>query len=285
MGESLSLAGWDQAALLQHGLVGSGRCEDDNVWAASWEVRGPTASDPAHGAGVLQVMGSEAGRDASGDGSADQGRVGGLAEPGRLAGGDHIHDAFVAHRDIQDRLAAQRHTARCLAGAVLTAGWPAQQSHAGGTTGVSAAHGRATESRAGWLAGTGHTANLLAGTGHTASRLAARRAASVTHGGVRLGGVGTEDRAGLEAPSPGYLLYLGCGVLAMRDWVSSWLLPAVFPPPPPEGLFLEPPAAVTQFRKLPQLEADGDPVALGFLELEPGSDGKGPSGQDWAPTW
>ena len=57
MGESLSLAGWDQAALLQHGLVGSGRCEDDNVWAASWEVRGPTASDPAHGAGVLQVDG------------------------------------------------------------------------------------------------------------------------------------------------------------------------------------------------------------------------------------
>ena len=43
MGESLSLAGWDQLGLLQHGLVGSGRCEDDNVGASSWEVREPTA--------------------------------------------------------------------------------------------------------------------------------------------------------------------------------------------------------------------------------------------------
>ena len=71
----------------------------------------------------------------------------------------------------------------------------------------------------------------------------------------------------------------------MRHQVSSSWLPAVFPSPPPEGLFLEPPAAVTQFRKLPQLEADGDPVALGFLKSEPGLDGEGPSGQDWAPTW
>ena len=230
-------------------------------------------------------MGSEAGKDAVGDRSADQGRAGGLAEPGRVTGGDHIYDALVAHGDIQYRLAAQRHAAGCLAGAghranILagsghTAGWPAQQSHMGGTTGVSAAQGRATQSRAG----------RLAGTGHTASRLAAHRAGGVTHDGVRLGGVGTEDRAGLEAPSPGCLLYPGCGVLAMRHRVSSWWPPAVFPPPPPEGLFLELLVAVTQFRKLPQLEADGDPVALGFLESEPGLDGEGPSGQDWAPTW
>ena len=264
MGESLSLAGWDQVSLLQHGLVGSGRCEDNNVWASSWEVREPTASDRAHGAGVLQVMGSEAGRDAAGDGSADQGRAGGLAEPGRLTGGDHTHDALVAHGDIQYSLAAQRHTANVLAGVghranILagtghTAGWLAQQGHMGGTTGVLAAQGRATESRAG----------RLAGTGHIASRLAAHRAGGVTHDGVRLGGVGTKDRAGLEAPSPGCLLYLGRGILAMRHQVSFSWLPAVFPPPPPEGLFLEPPAAVTQFRKLPQLEADGDPVAWDF---------------------
>ena len=248
-----------------------------------------------HGAGVLQVMGSEAGKDASGDGSADQGRAGGLAERGRLAGRDHIHNVLVAHGDIQDRFAAHRHTAGCLAGAghtanvlagaghtanvlagaghrtsVLagtghTAGWPAQQSHVGSTTGVSAAQGRATDSRAG----------QQTGTGHTASRLAAHRAAGVTHVGVRLGGVGTEDRTDLEAPSPGCVLYLGRGVLASRDWVSSLWPPVVFPPPPGKGLFLGLLVAVTQFRKLPQLEADGDPVALGFLK----------SGQEWAPTW
>ena len=238
-----------------------------------------------HGAGVLQVMGSEAGNDASGDGSADQGRAGGLAEHGRLAGGDHIHNALLAHADIQDRFAAHRHTAGCLAGAghtanvlagaghrtsVLagtghTAGWLAQQSHVGRTTGVSAAQSRATGSRAG----------QLAGTGHTASRLAAHRAAGVTHVGVRLGGVGTEDRTDLEAPSPGCVLYLGRGVLASRDWVSSLWPPVVFPSPPGKGLFLGLLVAVTQFRKLPQLEADGDPVALGFLK----------SGQEWAPTW
>ena len=43
MGESLSLAGWDQAALLPHNLIGSGRCEEDDVWAALWEVREPAA--------------------------------------------------------------------------------------------------------------------------------------------------------------------------------------------------------------------------------------------------
>ena len=159
MGESLSLAGWDQAALLPHNLIGSGRCEEDDVWAALWEVREPAASDPPHRGGVLQVMGSEAGRDAAGDGSADQGRAGGLAEPGRLTGGDHTHDALVAHGDIQYSLAAQRHTANVLAGVghranILagtghTAGWLAQQGHMGGTTGVLAAQGRATESRAG----------------------------------------------------------------------------------------------------------------------------------------
>ena len=218
-------------------------------------------------------MGSEAGKDAVGDRSADQGRAGGLAEPGRLTGGDHIYDALVAHEDIQYRLAAQRHAAGCLAGSGHTAGWPAQQSHMGGTTGVSAAQGRATQSRAG----------RLAGTGHTASRLAAHRAGGVTHDGVRLGGVGTEDRAGLEAPSPGCLLYPGCGVLAMRHRVSSSWPPAVFPPPPPEGLFLELLVAVTQFRKLPQPEADGGPVALGFLESEPGLDGEGPSARTGPP--
>ena len=179
MGESLSLAGWDQAALLPHNLIGSGRCEEDDVWAALWEVREPAASDPPHRGWVLQVMGSEAGRDAAGVRSADHSRAGGLAAPRRLAEGDHIHDVLAMHRDIQDRLAAQRHTAGCLAGAghtanVLegagcTAGRPAQHSHAGGTTGAPTAQSGATDSRAGRLAGAGHTANLLAGAGHTAS--------------------------------------------------------------------------------------------------------------------
>ena len=79
-------------------------------------VREPAASDPTHGGGVLKVMGSEAGREAAGVGSADQSRAGELAAPRRLAGGDHIHDVLAMHRDIQDRLAAQRHTAGCLAG-------------------------------------------------------------------------------------------------------------------------------------------------------------------------
>ena len=171
MGESLSLAGWDQAALLPHNLIGSGRCEEDDVWAASWEVREPSASDPTHRGGVLQVMGSEAGRGAAGIGSADQSRAG-LAAPRRLAGGDHTHDVLAMHGDIQDRLAAQRHTAGCLAGA-------------------------------------GHRANVLAGAGCTAGWLAARRAAGVTHDGLGLGGVGTEDRSCLEAPSPGCPLYPG----------------------------------------------------------------------------
>ena len=199
MGESLSLAGWDHAALLPHNLIGSGRCEEDDVWAALWEVREPAASDPPHRGWVLQVMGSEAGRDAAGVRSADHSRAGGLAAPRRLAEGDHIHDVLAMHRDIQDRLAAQRHTAGCLAGAghranvlagpgctagclagaghtanVLegagcTAGRPAQHSHAGGTTGAPTAQSGATDSRAGRLAGAGHTANLLAGAGHTAS--------------------------------------------------------------------------------------------------------------------
>ena len=38
-GEPLSLAAWDGAALLQGGLVGSGRSEVNNVWAASEEFR------------------------------------------------------------------------------------------------------------------------------------------------------------------------------------------------------------------------------------------------------
>ena len=50
-------------------------------------VREPAASDPTHGGGVLKVMGSEAGREAAGVGSADQSRAGELAAPRRLAGG------------------------------------------------------------------------------------------------------------------------------------------------------------------------------------------------------
>ena len=156
----------------------------------------------------------------------------------------------------------------------------AQQRHRAGTAGAPTALGRAADSRAGRLAGAGHIANLLAGAGHTKGWLAAHRAAGVSNGGLGLGRVRTEDRSGLEAPFPGCPLYSGRGILAMRHRVSSSWPPAVFPPPPPKDLFLELPAAVTQFWKLPQLEADGDPVALGFLESEPGLDGEGPSGQD-----
>ena len=237
---------------------------------------------------------SVTGRGSTGEGPADEGRAGGLAGGGHTHGGLAAHEDThgpAAHRDTHCWLAAPGHTAGCLAGAGLPVeghwaawGWApagrlAQKRHTAGTAGAPAALGRA-----GRLARAGHTANLLAGAGHTIGWLAARRAAGITHGGLGLGGVGTEDRSGLEAPSPGCLLYPGCGVLAMRHRVSSWWPPAVFPPPPPEGLFLELLVAVTQFRKLPQLEADGDPVALGFLESEPGLDGEGPSGQDWVPS-
>ena len=76
------------------------------------------------------------------------------------------------------------------------AGRPAQQSHAGGTAGAPAAQGRTADSRTG--------------------RLAALGAAGVAHGGMGLGGVRAEDRAGPEAPSPGPPPYPGCGVLATR---------------------------------------------------------------------
>lgn len=144
-------------------------------------------------------MGSEAGRDASRDGSADQGRVGGLAEPGRLAGGDHIHDALVAHGDIQDRLAAQRHTARCLAGLGT------QQ--AGRHAEPRGRHHRVRQPRAGQQrqgrpAGRKWAHSKSPGrSGHTASRLAARRTASVTHGGVRLAG-GRDRGTGLRSEAP-----------------------------------------------------------------------------------
>ena len=85
----------------------------------------------------------------------------------------------------------------------------------------STGEGPADEGRTGRLARAGHTANLLAGAGHTIGWLAARRAAGITHGGLGLGGVGTEDKSGLEAPSLGCPLYPGRGVLAMRHWVSS----------------------------------------------------------------
>ena len=126
---------------------------------------------------------SVAGRGSTGEGPADEGRAGGLA------GGGHTHSGLAAHG----------HTAGCLAGAGLAVeghwaawGWApagrlAQQRHMAGTAGAPAALGRA-----GRLARAGHTANLLAGAGHTIGWLAAHRAAGVTHGGLGLGGVGTE---------------------------------------------------------------------------------------------
>ena len=156
---------------------------------------------------------------------------------GGLAGGGHTHGGLAAHehthgpaahRDTHCWLAAHGHTAGHLAGAGLAVGghWAAwgwapagrlaQQSHTAGTAGAPAAQSGAADSRVGRLAGAGHTANVLAGARHTAGRLAARRAAGVTHGGLGLGGIGAEDGAGVEAPSPGCPLYPGRDVLAMR---------------------------------------------------------------------
>ena len=51
MGESLSLAGWDQVALLPHNLIGSGGREEDDVWAALWELESPLLLTPHTGEG------------------------------------------------------------------------------------------------------------------------------------------------------------------------------------------------------------------------------------------
>lgn len=61
-----------------------------------------------------------------------------------------------------------------------------------------------------------HMARRMADAGHTGGQLAALRAAGMAHGGVGLGAVRAEDRAGPEAPSLGQPSYPGCGVLATR---------------------------------------------------------------------
>lgn len=173
--------------------------------------------------GLLQVSGLRSRKDAFRGRSADQGRVGGLAElwkAGRR--GSYTQCACSTWGTYRTRLAAQRHTARCLAGAGHTAGWPGTAEPRGRHHRGFGSPGQATESRAGWLAGTGHTASLLAGTGHTASRLAASQGSSRSSAGlshmvcVRLEKQ-TEDRAGLTALS--WYLIPRLYVLAMRDCV------------------------------------------------------------------
>lgn len=143
--------------MLPRNLIGSGRCEKDDVWAGLGRSESPVLLIPHTGEGPGHGLRSRKGCCKDQVCRPEQGRAGSTQK----VAGDHTHDVLAMHGDTGQACSSKAH---------------------------SRMPGRA-----------GHRANVLAGAGCTADWLTAHRA-GVTHDGLGLGGVGTEDRSGLEAP-------------------------------------------------------------------------------------